>query len=407
MKVIPQSKNGLWILYALLILIITVNSCKEKPVEPMEEPPIYLCDVLGLGNMDQNRVGGDSFVFENNPNAPVDYVIECFPRILVDAKVEPGTVIEFGNDAGFDVQKGGSFSVVGTVNDTIIMRGTNSTKGWWRGIAFNEDDIRNELNYVIIDGAGGTKLLQGGLSAGVFNSTPNLKVSNATISNSMSYGLFNGGLGAMSKFENNHFSGNEDYPVVIHANDFGKLDGRNSTYTDNNPNMIQMTISGGSVITVTESQTWQNPGIPVIMDEGVCGILADLTIDPGFTWHMRADCHVSIDDKGSLKAVGTAAEPIVIRGSEAIQGFWTGIYLEGSNPLNELTYVTIEHGGREKPFGAAPKAANLYLASSVNGLSISNCTINESGDCGIFKGGATVSLDNISYANNAGGDVCE
>ncbi|MEL6848551.1 MAG: hypothetical protein AAFP92_08535 [Bacteroidota bacterium] len=116
---------------------------------------------------------------------------------------------------------------------------------------------------------------------------------------------------------------------------------------------------------------------------------------------------MSVDDKGSFHAVGTAEEPIVIRGSQAIQGFWTGIYLEGTNPLNELTYVTLEHGGRDKPFGAAAKAANLYLANGVTGLSVSNCSINESGECGIYKGSAIVSLNNNSYSNNADGNVCE
>ncbi|MEL6848550.1 MAG: hypothetical protein AAFP92_08530 [Bacteroidota bacterium] len=33
-----------------------------------------------------------------------------------------------------------------------------------------------------------------------------------------------------------------------------------------------------------DDQVRNNPGIPVIMDEGVCGIISDLIIEPGFTW---------------------------------------------------------------------------------------------------------------------------
>ncbi|MEL6848549.1 MAG: hypothetical protein AAFP92_08525 [Bacteroidota bacterium] len=255
MNIHSQSISGQRILCALLILFSTLVGCQEDPPTPVVDPPIYLCDSLGLGNLDANRAGGSSFTFVNNPDAPVDYVIECFPRILVDAKVEPGTVIEFGNDAGFDIQRDGSFSVVGTVGDTIIFRGTNPAKGWWRGIAFNEDDIRNELKYVVIDGPGGAKLLQGGLSAGVFNTTASLKMQHTTISNSLSDGFYNAGIGDLDLFANNHFEGNEGFPVTIHANEFHKLDGTGSTYLNNSPNQVRMAISGGSVLTVTEPQT--------------------------------------------------------------------------------------------------------------------------------------------------------
>jgi hypothetical protein len=394
-------------LMCLLCTVLIFSACDNDDDEPGPvEPPILLCEVFGLGNLDENRVGATTFTFENNPNAPVDYVIDCFPRVLVDATIEPGTVIEFGEDAGLYILGDGSLSASGTAADPIIMRGTNSAKGWWRGIAFGESDIRNELNYVTIDGAGGRNTIQGGEFVALFDNTEGLKVQNTTISNSNNYGFIKTGSGNLGAFSNNSFIDNEGFPLYIHANKLHQLDGTDSKYTGNGMNMIRMAITGGSVLTVLEDQTWPKMGVPVLMDEGTLGIIADLLIQPGFEMVLRPDCAISVDRDGSLNAVGTAEDPITFRGEEDIQGYWEFLYLEGNSALNQLTNVKILNGGRLKPFGAAPANAALFLASDADGLLISNSEISKSAGCGIYTSDAMVTLQNNTYADNADGDVC-
>ena len=75
------------------------------------------------------------------------------PQKLV---LRPGVVIEFGNDAGIDVnQKTGALVADGTAADPIKLIGyLPNTKGVWAGILFESNNIENKLNYCIIDGAG-------------------------------------------------------------------------------------------------------------------------------------------------------------------------------------------------------------------------------------------------------------
>jgi hypothetical protein len=398
------------LLTCLALMAILISGCKntdpdEEPT-PEPEPPILLCEELGLGNLDATKAGGNTFTFVNNPNAPVDYVIDCFPRVLVDATIEPGTVIEFGENGGLYVTGDGSLSAVGTAGDTIIMRGTNATQGWWRGVAFGADDPRNALSYVVIDGAGGTATIQGGFNTALFDNTSNLKVTHTTISRSNDYGFVKSGLKDFGAFSNNTFTDNNGFPVWVHANLLGQLDGSGSRYQGNGNNMIKMAISGGSVITVVSDQTWKNPGVPVRMDEGTLGVRAALTVEAGFELVLQPDCNLVINDEGSFNAVGTASAPIIIRGEQDLQGYWESMYMEGTSVLNRLDYVTITNGGRIKPFGAAAEKANLYLANGLANLTISNSTFSQSLGCGIYQGTAAVTLRDNTYENNAGGDVC-
>ncbi len=395
--------------YLFLFGLLICSACKKDDDASGDviDPPILLCEVYGLGNMDENNMKGTTFTFENNPNAPVDYVIDCFPRVLVDVTIAPGTVIEFGEDAGLLVLMDGSLSAVGSAVEPIIMRGTSTAKGWWRGIAYGVTDIRNELNHVTIDGAGGLNTIQGGSNVALFDNSNGLKIQNTTISNSGDYGFIKSGLEDLGAFSNNIFTNNEGFPVYIHAEKLSQLDGTGSTYTNNGSNMIQMAITSGSVITVVTNQSWKNPGIPLLMDEGTLGINADLTIEPGFELVMRPDCAITIDDLASLKAIGTAAQPIIFRGEQDVQGYWEFMYIEGSSTLNQFDHVTISNAGRIKPFGAAPSAANLYIGNGTENLNITNTTISKSLSCGMYQGtNVAINMSDNIFSDNADGDIC-
>ncbi len=382
--------------------MVITPSCKKTDDDDdtgIIEPPIYICDSIGSSLR-------DDFVFVDRPNAPVDYVIDCILRIEADVTINAGVVIEMGADAGVYVRSGGTLKAVGTATNPITFAGVLKQKGYWGGIAMQSTSVLNELSYLDISHAGGKNVIQGGPFASFYNAGGSLKFTNNTLSMGLNYGIISTATSEFGNFANNTITSHDEYPVYIHANDFHELDGSGSTYTGNAKDMIRMALSPGSVITVTTNQTWLNPGVPVIIDEGTLGVRADLVLSPGLELVCRQDVSIDGNSNGTINAVGTATNPIIIRGEQSLQGYWNGMYLEGSSVLTRLEYVTISDGGREKPFGAAAAKANIYISPGATNLVISNCTISNSLECGIYTTNAGVTLTNNTYSTNGTNDVC-
>lgn len=90
---------------------------------------------------------------------------------------------------------------------------------------------------------------------------------------------------------------------------------------------------------------------------------ADWVIDPGVVIAFGSDAGVMVVDGGSLQAVGTAAQPIVMQGATPTSGFWEGVKMRSNNPLNELTQVTIEHAGSGSIECCSNPVASLFVES--------------------------------------------
>ena len=106
-----------------------------------------------------------------------------------------------------------------------------------------------------------------------------------------------------------------------------------------------------------------------------------LTIKPGVhVQFVGGDAGINVID-GSLNAVGTAANPIVLAGQHGTQGEWKGVYCFSNNSANQLSYVTIRDAGSAK-WDTDLETAGLVLAN--------------------YGGTCRVSVDNCSLKNNAG-----
>src|SRR5690554_4127369 len=98
-------------------------------------------------------------ILVDDPDADVDYIINCVMAVRADIQIEAGVVIEFEQDAGisiddFNIPKA-SLSVVGTSNKPVILRGVKKEKGYWRGIMFDSNNPDNKLIYTQVEDAGG------------------------------------------------------------------------------------------------------------------------------------------------------------------------------------------------------------------------------------------------------------
>lgn len=141
--------------------------------------------------------------------------------------------------------------------------------------------------------------------------------------------------------------------------------------------------SGGTGQTGTVYEISSNISSNTVITETnitICGgvkVSAGLTIPAGAVIKMCAGASLEISSTGYLKAVGTAAEPIVFKGDTETKGFWQGIAIKSTNPNNILSYVTVKDAGTYWAW----ENANVFVTGS---LAMDHSTISNSNDVGLY-----------------------
>lgn len=111
--------------------------------------------------------------------------------------IAPGTVVEFGGDAGLAVGEYSPASwmrIVGEATNRIILTGETALPGAWKGIAFESANVNNRVSYTDISYGGsssytGNSSQLGNIMAGAW-SPGSFVIDNTTISNSAGYGIY-------------------------------------------------------------------------------------------------------------------------------------------------------------------------------------------------------------------------
>lgn len=344
----------------LLLASFMLFSCSTNDndeVEPDDEilPPIELsCDFF---NEDQT--------LEDDPQRPVDYLIDCTVLLESNLEIEPGTVISFGQGAGIIVQADGSLNASGTKSDTIVFTATTPQNGWWGGLEFRSNN-NNKISYAIVEYAGATTGPGGvgglgdvGYGAVLVYASASLDLTNSVIKNSIDVGLSIAPRGSSGEshqplIDAIHLSGNtytaNAAPVRIPFYIVGNLD-PNDDYSGNENDRIM--IRRGNIEKAVVTMNALN--VPYLalgnldIHRGTENSKSQLIIQPGVELEMGSDLGISVlDGPNYLTAQGTAQEPIHIRGENPTPGFWGQIHLNHSEPnalsVNILEHVNISHG---------------------------------------------------------------
>ena len=107
-----------------------------------------------------------------------------------------------------------------------------------------------------------------------------------------------------------------------------------------------------------------------------------LTIEPGTVVGFKSNSRLRMVDNGVINAIGTAEEPIWLKGSEEQPGHWPGVVFQNARlDGNTLDYVIIEYGG------AGPNGTFLGANLEVLGdsrVSITNTVIRHSLGFGLY-----------------------
>lgn len=384
--------------FLFLSLIACSSDDEGSDNELVVEAPIAL-DCQGYSSIPDEHL-----LLVNNPNAPVDYVVSCKLVINTDVSIEPGTVIAFESDAGFQINGNGSLVSNGTEEMQIVFTGVDKAAGAWAGIYVDSNDIKNSITYTVIEYGGGDKFNSNNDRGNIIlYASSQMEVANNTIQYSATNGINMYRGGKALNFENNEFIEN-DLPILGQVYDVDYIKGSN-VFQNNTTNKVKLMLDGH----LSENSTWHKLPVPYFTDAGSgtnhVNIDAGLTIEAGTVIEMGEGTQLKVRDNGSLKIEGTANEKVIIRGLVEQPGSWENILYEFTNSVNNsISYAEISHAGNADADGAIQMWASPTL-------SVSNTLFKDIPTCAFYAEPNTTSpnpnltTSNITY-ENVGGQIC-
>lgn len=353
------------------------------------DPPI----VLACNYFSENP----NAILEDNPNAPIDYIITCNGMSIPDdAVIKPGVTIAFESDASFWIRDEGSLNAVGTPDKPITFTGVDKEQGAWGGIFFASNDPKNEINHTIVEYSGGTASSWASSEKGgvVIGAGASLKFHNNTVQYCQGWGLnlFYSANTTNTIIENNTFKENE-IPLQISSPFIGLVKGSNQ-FLNNTVNKVEVKCT----YSLSGNQTMHKLSVPysITNGNGSFGIEGYLIIEPGTIIEVGDDKYINVT--GSLKIVGTPSEKIIIKGATEAAGAWGNIrYYDTSSPNNQINYVEIKHAGA----GVTPTDVHRRGAVSlqyITRLDIDNTHFEDIYSCIINE--INPSLSNLTVGSN-------
>jgi hypothetical protein len=135
----------------------------------------------------------------------------------------------------------------------------------------------------------------------------------------------------------------------------------------------------------------------VLVEDGI------LTIEPGVRIvFSNSEAGLLCEENGAIKMLGTSALPIILEGEESAKGSWHGVIYGSNTPSNQMEYVTIRHAGSGAYNSGYPAGLSLGGYDGGQRLSISNCTITDNLNYGVFieKLSNLTKIENCQFTNN-------
>ena len=310
-----------------------------------------------LLNCQRFSTSGETYVLPDR-GPGIDYIIDCKMPVNGDLTIMPGVTIAFESDAGLIINDAGSLSATATSALPILFTGVDKVKGSWAGIMFYANDVKNKLDGVKIEYAGGTSFNSNGdLGSVILYADSRAEIRNCNIILGEAYGI-NANYGDGNFVFSNNTITTCDVPMFLQAKYCSAISG--GTFTGNTTDVIYIDTYASDGV-VPNTQTWPNPGIPYRVKAGGRIIISDgnLTISPGTVMEFETGSGIRINDNSSLKALGTANNKIIFTGVDKVAGSWDGIYFSFTqSALNEIGFALIEYGGANNFDGAIYMWAN-------------------------------------------------
>ena len=339
-----------------------------------------------------------------NTASACDYLVDGTVRVTSLLTIEPGTVLRFTQDSELVIGSGGVLNAVGTPTARIRMEGVNKTKGYWDGISFN-GARPSRIEYTDIESAGQTGYYKNYAAVSGVDGTLSFK--NNTVSGSYATGMSINKENYLfiKEFSNNVFYDNLGYGLRVSAQQTTILDAA-SDYLGTSKGLP----NGAPYVKIDwddvyGSTTLHKLNAPYYVSIALYYKGGLLSIEPGVKIVMDSSAAFNLHG-GALRAVGTAADPIIFTGEKAENGYWDGIdFFYSRSSQNLLENVNVLYGG-------AGKGANVYVGNG-SYLRIQNSLLAHSSGYGVCLdsidlGNSVADIDigpGMTYQDNPAGNV--
>ncbi len=355
---------------------------------------VYAVEIFGSDSKD-----GDELNYANL-SGDASYYVTGDLSVSADITINPGARFEFEQDKKMTILSAGMLMANADGDESIVFTSAKAYAGiYWKGIAIESADARNELNNVQISYAGNTEWdfadFKDKKAALALKTDGQIKLKNTEISNSNGYGVY-ARYGEFSEFANNTFADNSGTAIGLFANLTSKID-EGTSFTGNGLDGVE--IFGSDL---TSSATWISlQGSAKYMVSGDLFVQNALTIDPGATFELDVDKKFKVSSGGgSLSAEGTATNKIIF--TTSTEGSrWSGIHFRSASSLNKMDYVEVLDAGGTK-HDDLDNFVDVYTAVSGDNnatLTITNSKVANSGGFGVYwQDGTTINTD-VETAN--------
>ncbi len=396
-----------------LSFILTFFACEDEGESSGGDMPVLPETIGGVYDSDLHLINRNA-----DPDL-VDYYVESTIEMENGAGfiVDPGVVIEFAPNTRFQLGRysegfsgAGYIDADGTAAEPIVFKGIDNTPGAWNGIMIgcSSPDFRNILNHCVIEYAGGTNGYAVRIEDCTNGSMGLLSITNTTIRNTLGNGLESDGANVINSFGNNTFQDNSGHAILLDAQEFEHID-NNTRFLGNGTNGVvgNSQVFDGEIYG-DENHIWNE------LDNGSYYINkfvriyeGSLTIEPGVEIVMGSNTGLAPDAAAFVSALGTSSNPIIFRGVNEGIPSWDGIYIYSKNSPNVFQYCNVSEAGADGD--GAFHLDSPYSNCCGYTATITNCTIQNNGGCGIHT--STWNTDYLTqsantFIGNAGDDVC-
>ncbi len=320
------------------------------------------------------------------------YLVNADVEILLfaDVIIEAGTVLKFAQGTGLVVTTDASLAVNGLPESPIIFTGQEDSRGYWRGITYDqsESDDNQVVNAVIeYAGQGQVAAIQVRAFAG---SRARMRIQNSLIRNNSWTGIWLGaGTMRLDAFDGNTITENRQ-PATISP-------------------VLLSSVSGSNDFTGNEFDQITVPRLPISNEELVIPDLdvplksfgltlsnSNLIVDAGVEMIFDPNISIILGQQSNLIVNGSTDNPVLFTGDEKNPGAWGGVHLVDS-PNSTIEGLTIEYGGQ----AVARFNANLSLTNS--SVTLKDSTFRGSAGYGYFadEDSQVIELGNVQQIDNA------
>lgn len=319
-----------------------------------------------------------------------------------------GNTLEFAADAGLKAGSG-ALKIVGKEDARITLKGTESQRGFWLGLAYYSKRTENAVSFVDLSdgGSGANNGFNGRTSSGVsVHPAAEVKLSDSTFSNNGGVGVraFSGA--SLKGFARNAFHENEEFALHVDASVARYVDAESDFVGSPTNGLEGIRVTGEKV---SGEQTWVAPGTAWFI-EGIVNFddsTGKMSIAAGNTFQFASNAGMKVV-KGGLEVVGTSAEPVVFEGRDHSPGSWNGLAFASNSSANLLRHVTVREAGQGSDNGFNGRVATNVFVSSSARLALDTVRLEDSAGYGLYvASGGECEYDGVglTFANNADSDV--